>query len=189
MMVTCGGAGAGETGAAWWCVAVRPRQSARAAEKLEDAGFEVFEPTHRRTVHRRHVVNGKRLAMPVVMRLPLWPGYMFARPLGAARLSSVTDDSVIGAVCAAGVPLTVPDGVVSRIREAVEAGAFDCVTMGYAGLPVRVGDSVRMPVGRTGGAVDGVVAAVLGADTVEVIVTLLGASRRLRTSRAALASA
>jgi hypothetical protein len=186
-MMACGMAGA--AGPGWWCIAVRPMRSARAVEKLEAEGFEVFEPTHRRTVNRRHVVNGKRMAMAVVMRLPLWPGYVFARPMGAARLSAVTDDSVIGAVSAAGAPLMVADAVVCRIREACEAGSFDQVTMGYAGLPVRVGDSVRMPVGRSGGTVDGVVAAVLGAETVDVLVTLFGSARRLRTTRQALASA
>lgn len=110
---------------AWRVFYCRPRAEARAAERLEAAGVETFLPlreTLRQWSDRRRRV-----------RVPLFPGYLFAHVTERERLDALQDEAVVRTVAFGGTPATVPPEEIETLRvlqaapdaiDAVDRAAF-----------------------------------------------------------------
>lgn len=94
----------------WYCVHTRPRAEAQALEHLQRQGFECLLPRLQRKVSR----SGRR---HVVVEA-LFPRYLFLRAdAEATSLAPVSSTrGAIGLVRTAGLPATVADELIARLR-------------------------------------------------------------------------
>ena len=105
----------------WYCVHTRPRAEAQALEHLQRQGFDCLLPRLQRSVIR----NGRR-QMTVEA---LFPRYLFLRAdADTTSLAPVRSTrGAIGLVRTAGLPATVPDELIERLR--ADANADGLITM------------------------------------------------------------
>jgi len=105
----------------WYCVHTKPRAEAQALENLQRQGFECLLPRLQRTVLR----NGRRQTVVEA----LFPRYLFLRAdAEATSLAPVrSTKGAVGLVRTAGLPATVPDDFIERLR--ADANAEGLITL------------------------------------------------------------
>ena len=105
----------------WYCVHTKPRAEAQALEQLQRQGFHCLLPRLQRTVLR----NGRRQTVVEA----LFPRYLFLRAdAEATSLAPVrSTKGAVGLVRTAGLPATVPDDFIERLR--ADANAEGLITL------------------------------------------------------------
>lgn len=161
----------------WYAVQTLPHMETTAETHLARQGFESFLP--RIKVTRRHARKVE------TVRAPLFPGYGFVRlDLSRHRWRSVNGTSgVAGLVMACDRPQPIPHGTIEGLLDATDPeGVIDL----HHGL--KPGDPVRLVAGPFAGQI-GVLIRLDGKARVEMLLSLLGGSIRLKVSRDALVPA
>jgi transcription antitermination factor NusG len=103
---------AAEAAASWWVIYTRHQHERVVAEMLGSKGFEVFLPLYESV--RRWKDRNK------VIKLPLFPCYVFARGGLSRRLQIITTPGVQMILAHGEQVSLVPDGEIDAIRRAVE---------------------------------------------------------------------
>src|SRR5579864_5398480 len=110
----------------WYAVYTRPHSEGKALANLLRQGYQAYLPRC-----RVWISHARRREM--VMR-PLFPRYLFAgldravmpwRPIRSTQ-------GVAGVVHSGDEPATVPEGIISALRDREAAGAFDRVSAGQS---------------------------------------------------------
>lgn len=108
----------------WYCVHTLPRAESRTLEHLQRQGFECFLPR----LQRRLLRGGRRQTVVEA----LFPRYLFLR--ADAEVTSLapvrSTRGAVGLVRTAGLPATVPDDFIERLRD-------DADVEGVIALPER----------------------------------------------------
>lgn len=170
-------AAARPAGRRWYVVQSQPHKETRAALNLERQGFGVFLPRYQKTIRharRRH----ERL-------VPLFPRYLFVSlDLGRERWRSVFGTFGVSRLVTEGFwPAPVPDGLVEDMIAAIEA--LGTVDLRPALTP---GGGVRFLTGPFAETI-GTLLDLDDAGRARVLIEILGSSREVSASAAALAPA
>lgn len=150
----------------WYCVHTKPRAEAQALEHLQRQGFECLLPRLQRTVLR----NGRRQTVVEA----LFPRYLFLRAdAETTSLAPVrSTKGAVGLVRTAGLPATVPDDFIERLR--ADANADGVIT-----LPERrllPGERVAITDGPLAG-LQGIYTQAQGEQRALVLLELLGGAQ------------
>ena len=160
----------------WYVAQVKPRQEKLAMSHLDRQGF----LTHCPQVSRSRLVMKK----PVIVREPLFPGYVFVQLGGDQQWRSINGTiGVLRLVTFGSAPAPVPSGFVERLREFEDEDGHVAFQEDF-----QPGDSVRV----VGGPFDdlcGSLAVVSGGERVVVLMKLLSGDTRVTISRAQLVAA
>jgi transcription antitermination factor NusG len=146
--------------ARWYALRTRSRFEFAVREGLRAAGIEEYLPVH--------TIETREAGRTQLTKLPIFPGYIFARFVAAREaLVVLRTRGVVEILGAAGVPIAIPDEEIANLRSFA----------GYS-RPVKVtrcvpGAVVRVKRGPFAG-VAGVVKRVKGAATLTVSVPMLG---------------
>tara|TARA_R110002020_G_scaffold276833_2_gene492133 strand:+ start:2516 stop:3031 length:516 start_codon:yes stop_codon:yes gene_type:complete len=150
----------------WYCVHTKPRAEAQALEHLRRQGFECLLPRLRRTTLR----NGPRHTGVEA----LFPRYLFLRAdAETTSLAPVrSTKGAVGLVRTAGLPATVPDDFLERLR--ADANGEGLIT-----LPERrllPGERVTITEGPLAG-LDGIYTQAQGEQRALVLLEILGGAQ------------
>lgn len=150
----------------WFCVQTRPRSEAQAQEHLQRQGFHCMLPRLRRTVLR----GGRR---KTVLE-PLFPRYLFlcADPDVTSLAPVRSTRGAVGLVRTAGLPATVPDELIERLRA-------DADSNGVVTLPDRrlhPGERITITDGPLAG-LQGLYAKAQGEHRALVLLEILGGTQ------------
>jgi len=122
----------------WYAIQTRSRHEKRVAEQLKARSIESFLPIHR---CRRKWKNG----VLADLELPLFPGYLFARPAIGERILVLQLPGIIGFAASTTHPTPVPDDDIDALRKMAES-------LGAEPHPfLNVGDRVRIVAGPLAG--------------------------------------
>lgn len=170
-------AGVGDARLRWFAVQTLAHMEATAEVHLARQGFESFLP--RIKVTRRHARKIE------TVKTPLFPGYGFVRlDLSRHRWRSVNGTAgVAGLVMACDRPQPIPHGTVEGLQQATTAEGVVDLDHG-----LRPGDPVRLVAGPFAGQL-GVLVRLDGKARVEMLLSLIGGSVRLKVARDALVPA
>jgi len=119
--------GGAPAGAVWRVFYAKPRAEKRAAERLAEAGHEVFLPL--RAALRQWSDRKKRVEEP------LFPGYLFAHVDERARLAVLQDDAVVRCLGFGGRLAVVPDHEVAQMK-ALQAAPERLAAVALQAFPV-----------------------------------------------------
>ena len=124
--------------AKWYAIQTRSRHEKRVAEQLQAKSIESFLPTHR----CRHKWRNGVLAD---VELPLFPGYLFARPSPGERIVLLQLPGIVGLAASSARPTAVPDNDIDALRKITSR-------LGAEPHPfLNVGDRVRIVAGPLAG--------------------------------------
>ncbi len=146
----------------WYVATTLPHMEAGAAGRLQDQGFEVFLPLHRKTIrHARRLSDVVR---------PVFPGYLFIRmDTGRCRWRAVNGTQGIGHLIASGAsPLPVRSGVVEALKEATDSEGLLHLANG-----LEPGDTVRLKDGPFANTI-GTLLSLRPNDRCQVLISWLG---------------
>src|SRR5215469_3348455 len=122
----------------WYAIQTRSRHEKRVAEQLKARSIESFLPIHR---CRRKWKNG----VLADLELPLFPGYLFARPAIGERALVLQLPGIIGFAASTAHPTPVPDDDIDALRKIAES-------LGAEPHPfLNIGDRVRIVAGPLAG--------------------------------------
>lgn len=122
----------------WYAIQTRSRHEKRVAEQLRARSIESFLPIHR---CRRKWRNG----VLADLELPLFPGYLFARPAIGERAILLQLPGIVGFAASTAHPTPVPDDDIDALRKMAES-------LGAEPHPfLNVGDRVRIVAGPLAG--------------------------------------
>ena len=122
----------------WYAIQTRSRHEKRVAEQLRARSIESFLPIHR---CRRKWRNG----VLADLELPLFPGYLFARPAIGERAILLQLPGIVGFAASTAHPTPVPDDDIDALRKMAE-------NLGAEPHPfLNVGDRVRIVAGPLAG--------------------------------------
>jgi transcription antitermination factor NusG len=100
---------------AWYALRVKTRLAKTAATILTSKAYEVFLPLYR----EKHQWSDRTKEC----ELPLFPGYLFCRFVASERLLPIlVTPGVMSIVCAAKIPLSIPDREICAIEAVVHSG-------------------------------------------------------------------
>ena len=122
----------------WYAIQTRSRHEKKVVEQLRARSIESFLPVHR---CRRKWRNG----VLADLELPLFPGYLFARPAIGERILLLQLPGIIGFAASTAHPTPVPDDDIDALRK---------ITGNFAVEPhpfLNVGDRVRIVAGPLAG--------------------------------------
>jgi transcription antitermination factor NusG len=122
----------------WYAIQTRSRHEKRVAEQLRARSIESFLPVHR----CRHKWRNGVLAD---LELPLFPGYLFARPAIGERNLLLQLPGIIGFAASTAHPTPVPDDDIDALRKI--AGSLGAEPHPF----LNVGDRVRIVAGPLSG--------------------------------------
>lgn len=122
----------------WYAIQTRSRHEKRVAEQLRAKSIESFLPTHR----CRHKWRNGVLAD---LELPLFPGYLFARPSIGERILLLQVPGILGFAASTAHPTPVPDDDIDALRKITESLAAEPHPF------LNVGDRVRIVAGPLAG--------------------------------------
>lgn len=169
-----------EMGFAWYVVYANINCEARAAMGLTAKRFAVFLPTY-----AKKIKSGRKLVDVV---RPLFPRYLFVGfdinrdPWTEVRLTNGVESLVSNNE----IPMRVPPGIVEEIQWAQVAGEFDLKKPPPA-KSVEIGDVVPITAGPFRDFVVEVTAAPDEHARVEILLKILGSTRRIKIALADLA--
>lgn len=161
----------------WFAVVTKPRSEALAEQHLRRQGYDCLLPRVRRVL---------RTASGLKSRVEsLFPNYLFLRadPERSSLAPVRSTRGAIGLVRFGAGPVQVPDGVIDRIRERMDAGDG---LVRLESPELAPGQAVRVTEGPLLGW-DGVFLADEGMDRVRLLLELLGSAREVVLPRAQLA--
>src|SRR6516164_4024338 len=122
----------------WYAIQTRSRHEKKVAEQLRARSIESFLPIHR---CRRKWRNG----VLADLELPLFPGYLFARPAMGERTLLLQLPGIVGFAVSTAHPMPVPDDDIDALRKITES-------LGVEPHPfLNVGDRVRIVAGPLAG--------------------------------------
>jgi transcription antitermination factor NusG len=122
----------------WYAVQTRSHHEKKVAEQLRARSIDSFLPIHR---CRRKWRNG----VLADLELPLFPGYLFARPALGERTLLLQLPGIVGIAVSAAHPTPVPDNDIDALRK---------ITEGFGVEPhpfLNVGDRVLIVAGPLAG--------------------------------------
>jgi len=153
----------------WYAVVTKPRSEAIAEEHLQRQGYECLFPRVRRVL---------RGAAGMKSRVEsLFPNYLFLRadPDCVSLAPVRSTRGAVGLVRFGAEPVTVPDGVIARIRERIDA---EDGLVRLAAPDLQPGQCVRVTEGPLLGW-DAVFLAREGFDRVRLLLQILGTAREV----------
>ena len=122
----------------WYAIQTRSRHEKKVVEQLRARSIESFLPVHR---CRRKWRNG----VLADLELPLFPGYLFARPAIGERALLLQLPGIVGFAASTAHPTPVPDDDIDALRKMAES-------LGAEPHPfLNVGDRVRIVAGPLAG--------------------------------------
>lgn len=163
----------------WYIAWTTWRAEYRARANLEQRGYEVLVPT--RKVEVRHA--GRRM----LVQRPIFPRYLFVGvPDDGSWYPILSTVAVVGLITNHGQPVALPKWIMTTLRAADEAGAFNDKVQVAPDL--KEGDEVRF-VGGPYAQFVGKVMSVPNAQRVGVILDMFGKKHKLSVPLADLAAA
>ena len=124
--------------AQWYAIQTRSRHEKRVAEQLRAKSIESFLPIHRCRHKWRNGISAD-------VELPLFPGYLFARPRIGERSVLLQLPGIVGFAVSTAHPTAVPDDEIDALRKVMGS-------LGAEPHPfLNVGDRVRIIAGPLAG--------------------------------------
>ena len=124
--------------AQWYAIQTRSRHEKRVAEQLTAKCIESFLPVHRCRHKWRNGVSAD-------LELPLFPGYLFARPRVGQRNLLLQLPGIVGFAPSTSHPTAVPDDDMDALRKIIDS-------LGAEPHPfLNLGDRVRIVAGPLAG--------------------------------------
>jgi transcription antitermination factor NusG len=127
----------------WFAAYTTCRHEKRVARHLEERGIEHFLPTYRT---QRRWKDGSR----VTLNLPLFPGYVFVRICGSARVRVLEVPGVVSMIGTASSPIPLPDLEIDTLRTGLDPLRVEPHPL------LTVGQRVRIKIGALAG-IEGIV--------------------------------
>ena len=122
----------------WYAIQTRSHHEKKVVEQLRARSIESFLPIHR----CRHRWRNGVLAD---LEIPLFPGYLFARPVVGERMLLLQLPGIIGIAASTAHPTPVPDDDIDMLRRIVGS-------LGVEPHPfLNIGDRVRIVAGPLAG--------------------------------------
>src|SRR5215472_7367836 len=122
----------------WYAIQTRSHHEKRVVEQLRVRSIESFLPIHR---CRRKWRNG----VLADLELPLFPGYLFARPAVGKRMLLLQLPGIVGIAASTAHPTAVPDDDIDMLRKITGS-------LGVEPHPfLNIGDRVRIVAGPLAG--------------------------------------
>jgi transcription antitermination factor NusG len=124
--------------AEWYAIHTRSRHEKRVAEQLTAKCIESFLPVHRCRHKWRNGVSAD-------LELPLFPGYLFARPRIGERNLLLELPGIVGFAASTAHPTAVPDDDIDALRKVIDSHGVEPHPF------LNLGDRVRIIAGPLAG--------------------------------------